>query len=236
MTTSSASALTTPPTTVPPDPRSGRRLATASVASTALAAAGPLTIAVLRVVLPYDTPDDGATVAAKVAAHAGTQGAVLGLTYLALLVLPLGLVLVGAAAVRARRVLGSVGAAVAWLGFMSLFASIGYDTVTFAGARAGVPVPVVTALGAALDADPVTSVATTVFVAGHILGVILLAGALWNVIPRWAAVALAVSQPLHLVFAVVIPNHPLDGLAWSLTAVGFGAAALAGARTPRSTR
>ncbi|MBA3906639.1 MAG: hypothetical protein H0X35_08155 [Pseudonocardiales bacterium] len=229
--------MTAQPTAAPPATWSGPRLAApAIVAAIALAVTGPLAVAVLRVVMPYDTPDDDATIAAKVAAHPGSQAAVLGLTYLALLALPLGIVLGGAAAVRARPVLGGIGATVAWLGFMSLFASVGYDTIAFAGARAGVPVPVVAQLGAALDADPVTSVATTMFIAGHILGVILLAAALWSAVPRWAAVALAVSQPLHLVFAVVVPNHPLDGLAWLLTAVGFGAAVLAGTRTVRGAR
>jgi hypothetical protein len=41
------------------------------------------------------------------------------------------------------------------------------------------------------------------------------------------AAALAVSQPLHLLFAVVVPNHLLDAVAWGLTAVGFTAAAMA---------
>lgn len=200
----------------------------------ALAATGPVAVAILRGILPYDTPDDAATVATKVAAHPGAQSAVLGLTYLTLLTLPLGVVLVGRVAVRARPVLGAVAAGVAWLGFMSLFASVGYDTISFAGTRAGLPVPTVAALGAALDASPVTAVPPVVFVAGHILGVVLLAVALWRVMPRWAAVALAVSQPLHLVFAVFVPNHVLDALAWTLTGVGFAAAVVVGGR--RSAR
>ncbi len=226
--------MSTPQSTAAPDTR--RRLRLAVPAAVTLAVTGPLAVAVLRVVLPYDTTDDESTVAAKVAAHPGNQGAVLALTYLALLVLPLGLVLVCAVAVRVRAMLGGIGATVTWLGFMSLFASVTYDSVALAGARAGIPVPTVAALGVALDGDPVASVASTVFVVGHILGVVLLAVALRNVIPRWAAVALAVSQPLHLFFAVVVVNHPLDGLAWTLTAVGFGAAALAGARLVRGAR
>lgn len=203
-------------------------------AALAVAVTGPLAVAALRMVMPYDTVDDGATIAAKVAAHPGGQAAVIALTWVALLTLPLGLVLTSRAAVRARPMLGAVAAVVAWLGFMSVFtANGGLDAIALAGARAGVPAPVVAALSAALDADPVTAVATTVFVAGHILGAVLLGVALWNAVPRWAALALAVSQPLHLVFAVVVPNHALDGLAWSLTAVGFGAAALAGSRGAR---
>jgi hypothetical protein len=110
---------------------------------------------------------------------------------------------------------------------MSLFAGVTYDSIAFAGAQAGVPAPTLAALGSALDADPVTALPLTLFVPGHILGVILLAVALWRVMPHWAAVALAVSQPLHLVFAVFWPNHLLDAVAWSLTAVGFAVAACA---------
>jgi hypothetical protein len=131
---------------------------------------------------------------------------------------------------RSRPVLGTVAAAVAWIGFVSLFASIAFDSLALAGARAGVPVPTVSAMGAALDAEPLTSVPLAVFVPGHILGAVLLAVALWRVIPRWAAVALAISQPLHLVFAVVVTNHLLDGVAWLLTGAGLAAAALVGAR------
>jgi len=42
---------------------------------------------------------------------------------------------------------------------------------------------------------------------------------------------LSVSQPLHAFFALVVPNHPLDGCAWALTAVGFALAV----RTPEGT-
>jgi len=54
---------------------------------------------------------------------------------------------------------------------------------------------------------------------------VLLGVALSRVIPRWAALALIVSQPFHIVVAVVAPNHALDALAWVVTAVGFTVAA-----------
>jgi uncharacterized membrane protein YdfJ with MMPL/SSD domain len=73
-----------------------------------------------------------------------------------------------------------------------------------------------------------------VWVIGHILGTVLLGVALWRTIPVWAALALIVSQPLHLVAAVIVPNHLLDGLAWLLTAVGFAVTAAVGVRAPRA--
>jgi hypothetical protein len=50
-------------------------------------------------------------------------------------------------------------------------------------------------------------------------------------VPAWAALATIVSQPLHFVAAVVVPNHTVDGLAWGLNALGFAAAAVAIIRT-----
>lgn len=65
---------------------------------------------------------------------------------------------------------------------------------------------------------------------GHVLGTVLLAVALWRAIPWWSALLLAVSQPPHLVFAVVVPDHLLDGLAWLLTGMGFTVTAAVAAR------
>jgi hypothetical protein len=202
-----------------------------SVAAVVIAAAGPLAIAVLRLILPYDTTDDAAATAAKVAAAPAVEGAVLWLTYLALLTLPLGVLIASRQAMRARPALGAVAAVVAWVGFTSLFASVAIGDYLAQGApTAGTATSTTAALLDAINALPATTTASIVFVAGHILGGILLGVALLRAIPAWAAVALAVSQPLHLLFAVFIPNHVLDGVAWALTAVGFAAAAIAWAK------
>jgi hypothetical protein len=50
--------------------------------------------------------------------------------------------------------------------------------------------------------------------------------------PAWAALAIAVSQVLHVIFAIVVPVHALDGLAWCLAAVGFAVAASVLVREP----
>ena len=42
-------------------------------------------------------------------------------------------------------------------------------------------------------------------------------------VPSWLAIALAVSQPIHLI-SVLIGNRPLDLLGWGSTALGFAAA------------
>ena len=195
-------------------------------AAVPLAAAGPVAIGLVRGFLPYDTVDDPTTIVEKIMASPGASTAVLWLAYLALLTLPLGVLVAARAAVAARPVLGSVAAALAWLGFLSLFAGAGGDTIAAAAREAGMGVEPTVRLADAAEALAPSATAGLVFVVGHILGTILLGVALWRVIPRWAAVALTVSQPLHLLFAVFVTNHWADAAAWSLTGVGFAAAAL----------
>lgn len=199
-------------------------------AAVLIAPIGPLAIAALRGILPYQTVDDPVTIAEKVAAHPAAQSAVIWLAYLALLTLPIGVLVASRLAVRARPVLGGIAAVLAWIGFTSVFFLLATDQVALAAPAAGLSPTTVAALGAAIGAHPTSSIAALTFVAGHIVGAVLLGIALWRVIPRWAAIALVVSQPLHLVFAVFVPNHLLDALAWSLTAVGFAAAAIVLAR------
>ena len=222
--------MTTSTTSTPTTPTQATR-ARWLRAAVVIAPIGPLAVAILRGILPYDTTDDTLTIAEKAAANPMAQGAVVWLTYVALLTLPLGVLIASWLAVRTRPMLGGVAAVLSWVGFTSLFFVVGSDQLALAAPVAGVPAQTVAALGAAVDTHPATAVAGLVFVAGHILGAVLLGIALWRVIPRWAAVALIVSQPLHLVFAVVVPSHPLDALAWALTGVGFAAAAVVLART-----
>ena len=81
-------------------------------------------------------------------------------------------------------------------------------------------------------------IATALFVVGHVLGTVLLGLAMLRsgCVPAWAAVITTISQPLHFVAAVIVPNHTLDGAAWGLNAVGFAVAALAVAAQPEHTR
>lgn len=210
------STTLTVPRTAPDRTRS--LLATAAVP---VAAAGPLAVAVLRGVLPYSTTDDSASMLAHSAASPGAASAVVWLGVVAILTVPIGVLVAGRTAIGNRPVLGLVAAVVAWLGFGSIAVLTGVDQVLAVAPNGSA------ALIDAINAHPAVTAATILFVVGHILGGILLGVALWGAVPKWSAVALAVSQPLHLVAAVVLGSHLLDALAWTLTAVGFAAAALA---------
>jgi hypothetical protein len=202
---------------------------------------GPLAIAVVRAVMPYRTLDTPAVAAAKVAAHQGAESLITWLIFVALLTLIPGVIAVGMVARRGAPRLGTAGLVLSFAAFMGLFWSISAaDTVDLAAARIGMsPVltgRLVTALG---NIHPV-GLATGIFIFGHIIGVALLGVALWRgrMVPAWAGLLLAASQFMHLVFAVFVPSHALDGAAWGLTAVGFAAAAVAmlrGSGTARAT-
>jgi hypothetical protein len=73
---------------------------------------GPLSIAVLRAILPYGTNDDSATIAAKVAEHQTAQTVQLWLTLIAMTTLVPGVIAVGLLA--ARNPASSVSGAWPW--------------------------------------------------------------------------------------------------------------------------
>jgi hypothetical protein len=176
--------------------------------------------------------------AAKVAEHQGVEGVVIWLTFVALLTLIPGVIALGLLARRGAPRLAATGLVLAFAGFMSLFWSTaaGSDNVALGAAHIGMSPALTGKLLDSIGAIPAIGLASTLFVIGHIVGLVLLGVALWRgrVLPAWAALMIALSQPLHLVFALITPVHALDGLAWALTAVGFAAAAAVLMRQPGS--
>lgn len=198
---------------------------------------GPLAIAIVRGILPYYTTDSNTVMAAKVAAHQGAETAVIWLTFAAMLTLVPGVIAVGMLARRHAPRLGTTGLVLAIAGFLSLFWSTvaGSDNVALGAARLGMRPAVTGTLLTSMGHIVPIGLASDIFVLGHVFGLILLGIALWRgrVVPAWAGLLLAASQVLHVVFAIVVPVHALDGLAWGLTTVGFAAAAVALIREPR---
>jgi hypothetical protein len=209
-------------TTAPADIDTARR--PLRVALALLIPIGPLAVAILRASLPYYTTDSATAVATKIAAHPGAEGAVLWLSLVAMWTLVPGTIAIGIAAARRSPRLGIPALILAVAGFASVPAISVADHIAVAGTN----VDVTARLLDAVQQQPTITIAGIVFVVGHILGVVLLGIALWRagILPGWAGALLSVSQPLHLVFAVIAPNHLLDGCAWGLTALGFAIAAL----------
>jgi len=226
-------------TTAPQVPRTGSG-PHAGPARTALAVVipvGPLAIAVVRGILPYNTTDSSTAMAAKVAAHQGAEMIVIWLTFVALLTLIPGVITLGMLARRHASRLGTAGLVLAYAAFACLFWSsvAGSDNVALGAARIGMHPGATGALLTSIANIPPVGLGTAIFVFGHIISLVLLGVALWrgHAVPAWAAILLGVSQLLHFVFAVIAPIHVLDGCAWGLTAVAFAAAAVAFTREPR---
>lgn len=192
---------------------------------------GPLAIAVVRGILPYTIADSNTAMAAKAAEHQGTETIVIWLTFAALLTLIPGVIALGMLARRHAPRLGTIGLVLAYVAFACLFWSsiAGSDNIALGAARIGMRPSATGALITSVANIPPVGLGTGIFVLGHIVSLVLLAVALWRggAVSGWAALLLGGSQILHFVFAVIVPIHALDGCAWGLTAVAFGAAAVA---------
>jgi hypothetical protein len=188
---------------------------------------GAAAIALLRYLLPYDTADDSSTIVSKVMAEPGRASLVLWLGFIGILTLVPSAYIVGK--LTRRRAPWLTGAALVLLipGYLSLGWLMAGDQALWTGTEVGLDAGTITKLYDTMH--PTGGVAAGIFVLGHVVGTILLGVALWRtrVVARWAAVATIVSQPIHFVAAVIIPNHTLDLIGWGLQAVGFAAVGLA---------
>ncbi len=214
------------PAVVPRDTRTARR-----VIAAILLPLGPLSVAALRGVLPSFGATDSRETITQTAAHLGRQDAVLWLSVVALVALIPGTLAAGRLAHRRAPLLTFLGVGLLVPAFAALFFFAGDPTIR---ALAGGAVDTDAAVRV-LDAQNALAplgVAAFLFVAGHIVGMVLLGAALWraHAVPDWAAIAIIVSQPLHLAF-VILGNQPLDAAAWGLTALGFTVAAIRVLRT-----
>ena len=184
----------------------------------ALAAAGPMFVAVLRLTLPYYTATDGTQSATDVAADLGTQSLVLWLGLGAMLTLVPGLYALWPRMPQGK--LRDIGFSLAVIGYLCIPGLLVADHILWLGADQGLTAETT---GHLVDGvHPSALVQMGLFVPSHILGIVLI-GILAlraRLIPVIAAWALIVSQPLHL--GSVITGLPaLDFLAWTLTALGM---------------
>lgn len=188
---------------------------------------GPACVALLRFVLPYVTADSSDDVVAAVAEHQTAANAVVWLGFVACLTLVPAVFFAGRVVGRRSPRLAAVATPLLMLGYLSLaWLNVG-DAVTLYGVQHGVSHEVLAGMYSGLH--PAQTLAEIFFVAGHVLGTILLGVGMLRgrVVAPLFAWATIVSQPIHFVAAVVIPSHPLDLTGWGLNAVGFAALSVA---------
>lgn len=186
---------------------------------------GPFCIAVLRYLLPYYSADNNLAVVQTVNDHPGRESAVLWLGLVGLLTLVPGFLAASTILPPSRLKAWAMGLAVP--GYLCLGVLLAQDSLLWSGAHSGADPHQVALL---LDSlHPAMDVGIGVFVVGHVLGTVLFGIALLRSgrIPRWAAWAVVVSQPLHFIAAVVVKSPALDLIGWSLTGVGLAVVARA---------
>jgi hypothetical protein len=184
---------------------------------------GPAAIALLRYLLPYDTVDDPATITSKMLAHPGRASLVLWLAFVGVLTLVPGAYFVARLIRQRAPLLTALSLLLVVPGYLALPWMTSTDIFTRSGGQAGLDAASITKVAEATHGS--VGVAGVVFVVGHVLGTILLGSALWRsrMVPRWAAVATAISQPIHFIAAIILVSHTLDLVGWGLQAAGFAA-------------
>jgi hypothetical protein len=199
---------------------------------------GPACVAVLRGVMPTFSSEGGIGVAQAVAAAPGRQSAVVWLGYAAVLMLVPGVLATAQLTRRAAPRLTWWAMALLVPAYLMLGGIVGGDALAWSAHDAGLSL---SNAGQLYDHQhPSVSVATVIFVIGHVVGTVLLGLALLRSrrVPAAFGWALTISQPLHFVAFVILGVQPLDVVAWCLTVVGMAAAAVSLVReisaTPRA--
>ncbi len=191
---------------------------------------GPLGIVAVRALMPYWTDDSVEEMVAGVADHPARAEAIVWIFLVSFPALVLAPLVIGFVSRFGSPRLATVGAGLTFLGFAGLGAVGSTDVMTHAMAQDGFDQADIVRATDALVAHPVSVISVGVFVIGHIVGMVLLgiAVARAGVVTAWVGVAIAVSQPVHFVSAVVLPSRWLDTtLGWGLTTLGFTLVALA---------
>ena len=205
-----------------------RREVVVGVACLVLGSVGQL---VQFIVTPVSEGESAAKNVAKAVAHPTAMQAATWLDLTILFFLPALVVVAYLAHARTTR-LGWVGAVVAIATTVPGIAYVLAPDVLLVGAIHGH----VTAQGIdAYNNSGVVEVATVVFLIGHVVGLILLAIALWRAgtVPRWAAVCLAVYPVLEIVGGASSDLRAVGMIAYVLLIAAFGACANALVRPGR---
>jgi hypothetical protein len=187
---------------------------------------GPACVAVLRGVMPTFSSENGIGVAQAVAAAPSRQSAVVWLGYAAVLMLVPGVLATAQLTRRAAPLLTWWAMALLVPAYLMLGGIVGGDALAWSAHDAGLNL---SSAGQLYDHQhPAVVVATVIFVIGHVVGTVLLGLALLRSrrVPAAFGWALTISQPLHFVAFVILGVQPLDVVAWCLTILGMGAAAV----------
>lgn len=188
---------------------------------------GPLAVAVLRFLIPFDPAPTAA------AAQPVVFDVILALGLIATFTLVPGAYAAAHLVRRYQPVLAVWVGALLIPGYLGLAGLAAVDGIAVAGARLGIDPAEVSVIYDGVGALAPIVILFVAFLVGHIIGTVLLGILCFRsrLMPKPVAVLFAVSQPLHLT-AVIIGSNWLDLLAWGLTAMGMAFLARRVLRTP----
>jgi hypothetical protein len=195
---------------------------------------GPLLVTFARAIMPYWTSQDDATIAANIATHPKTMEL---MNWIGLPILPFMLITVlglGYVARRGAPVLAAVGTIPAFFAYAMWNSAGPSDYLGWVMSTHGYSVDQMVTLSNQLGDTAMAAVVGLFWVVVHILGMIIAAIALRRarILPLWAAILLALSQPVHLVAAIIVPSRWLDVFGgWGMTTLICGYVALQVLRT-----
>jgi hypothetical protein len=172
---------------------------------------GPLLVTFARAIMPYWTSQDDATIAANIAAHPKDHGSD-GLDRAAGPSVHAHHRDLGYVARRGAPVLAARGTIPAFFAYAMWDSAGPSDYLAWVMSTHGYSVDQMVTLSNQLGSTAMATFVKLFWVVVHILGMVIAAIALRRarVLPLWAAILLGLSQPVHLVAAIIVPSRWLD--------------------------
>lgn len=192
-------------------------------------------VTVFRYFLPYDVDDSPREIFDALVAATTFQRLALGFGAVVVLTGFAGILAVAWHTRRRTPLLTTIGLFLAVPGYTALFAGGPYGDVVpyLIGTRPDLDREVAFQVVSGMEGSAQSNVMILVFVAGHLLGTVLVGAALWRsrLAPTWLAIGFTLSQPIHLT-SVLTGIRWIDLIGWGLTAAGFAWAAARLIRLP----
>jgi len=204
------------------DGRTSRRWVTAGCMVIA-----PIAFAIIRAVIPYsNSPSEALT---AYSGHAGAYTLLAAAEVVAVLTMGFAMLGLGRLIQGRAPLLALIGTPVAVLGWFMVAVLGTLDSVTHEMTQAGIAGETGASLLTRINANSEIGLFFGLFLAGHLVGTLLLGVGLLvsRSVPAWAGIAVIAGDVLHPVAFVVLQSHALDALAYLILGAGMMMAARA---------
>ena len=190
----------------------------------------PLAVGLVRATIPVEKPGSatsGTEAIGTIARHLDSQRVAIAFGVVAALLLPFAMITLTRMVSRRTPVLGAIGGGLAIVGWAMVPVLVTLDVLGYELSVMGSNATT-TQAWENVQANLAIGVFTAVFVAGHVLGLLVLAVGLFRGrwVPAWAAAAIVVGDLIHPAGAFGA-NRPVEVVAFALLVIGLAPAAIA---------